>query len=231
MKKITIAIDGYSATGKSTIAKKLAQKLAYTYIDTGAMYRAVTLFALQHNYIDVEKANIDALLEELSSINLTFKFNKKLGYAEIYLNNENVEEKIRSIKVSNYVSKIAEIPEIRQKLVDQQQKMGKNKGVVMDGRDIGTVVFPDAELKLFLTASTQTRAKRRYKELLEKDEKVAYQNVLKNIEDRDFIDSHRKTSPLKKADDAIEFDNTDMGIEEQLERIYNFALRIINQKV
>lgn len=230
MGKITIAIDGYSSTGKSTIAKQLAKRLGYIYVDTGAMYRAVTLFAIRNNFVGGEKDNMAALVQLLPKIALSFVYNEDLGYSEIYLNGENVEHEIRTLRVSNHVSKIATIEQVRYKLVDLQKKMGQKKGVVMDGRDIGTVVFPDAELKLFMSASLETRASRRYKELLEKGEEVSYEDVLKNVQNRDYIDSHREFSPLRKAKDAIEFDNSDMGLEEQFERMYNFALRIIEKQ-
>ncbi len=229
MGKITIAIDGYSSTGKSTIAKQLAKALGYIYIDTGAMYRAVTLFAIKNNFIGDKRDNMGALVQLLPKVNLAFIHNEDLDHADIYLNGENVEKEIRTLKVSNYVSKIATLEEVRYKLVDMQKKMGKQKGIVMDGRDIGTVVFPEAELKIFMTASVETRAFRRYKELLDKGEKVSYKEVLKNVQNRDYIDSHREFSPLKKADDAIEFDNSDMGLNEQFERMYNFALRVIDK--
>ena len=226
-KKITIAIDGFSSTGKSTIAKQLAKKLEYVYVDTGAMYRAVTLFAMQKNYITSDKFEVEKLINDLSNINLEFKFNTLLGFAEMFLNNENVEKRIRSIEVSKCVSPVAAIAEVRKKLVAIQQEMGKNKGIVMDGRDIGTVVFPDAELKLFMTASADKRAKRRYKELLERGDDVNYREVLLNVQERDRIDSNRVESPLKKADDAIELDNSDMGLEEQFERI----MSLVNEKI
>lgn len=230
MRKITIAIDGYSSTGKSTIAKQLAKALGYIYVDTGAMYRAVTLFALRNNFIGGERDNLEALISLLPKVYLKFVYNQELGFAEIYLNGENVEKEIRTLKVSNYVSKIATLEQVRYKLVEMQKEMGAQKGVVMDGRDIGTVVFPEAELKIFMTASLETRAFRRYKELLEKEEDILYDEVLKNVQNRDYIDSHRKFSPLKKAEDAIEFDNSDMGLKEQFERMHNFALRIIEGK-
>lgn len=230
MKKITIAIDGYSSTGKSTIAKQLAKALGYVYVDTGAMYRAVTLFAMRNNFIgNGNQEDISTLVSGLSEIQLSFTFNETLGFAEMYLNGENVEKEIRSLEVSRYVSRIAEIEEVRHKLVDMQKKMGEDKGIVMDGRDIGTVVFPDAELKIFMTASPEKRAYRRYKELLDKDEDVNYDDVLKNVTYRDDIDSNREFSPLRKAEEAIEFDNSDMGLKEQFERMYNFALRIIEK--
>lgn len=229
MKKITIAIDGYSSTGKSTIAKQLAKSLGYVYIDTGAMYRAVTLFAMRSGFIGGEKSNVKALVKALPEIQLVFIFNEALGFAEMYLNGENVEREIRTLEVSKFVSPVAEIEQVRELLVGMQQKMGKEKGIVMDGRDIGTVVFPDAELKIFMTASPEKRASRRYKELLDKGEDVKWEDVLKNVQNRDFIDSHREFSPLRKAEDAIEFDNSDMGLEEQFERMYNFALRLVNE--
>lgn len=228
--KITIAIDGYSSTGKSTIAKELAKKLAYLYVDTGAMYRAVTLFAMQNGFFKDGVFLEDIFLKELDNIRLKFIFNPKLGFSEMFLNGKNVEKKIRSLDVSKLVSKIATISEVRKKLVAQQKEYGKNKGVVMDGRDIGTVVFPDAELKLFMTASPEKRAQRRYKELLKRGDKVSYDEILKNVQHRDFIDSNRKDSPLRKAKDAIVFDNSNMGLKDQFDRIYNLALDKINNE-
>ncbi|WP_299434988.1 (d)CMP kinase [uncultured Maribacter sp.] len=229
MTKITIAIDGYSSTGKSTIAKQLAKALEYVYVDTGAMYRAVTLYAMRNGFVGGSKDSISLLCNSLSEVKLHFEYNEALGYSEMYLNDENVEKDIRTLEVSKNVSRVAEVQEVREKLVHMQQEMGKSKGIVMDGRDIGTVVFPDAELKVFMTASADKRAYRRYKELLDKGEKVTYEDVLKNVESRDYIDSHREHSPLRKAEEAIEFDNSDMGLEEQFERMYNFALRIIEK--
>jgi len=228
-RKITIAIDGFSSTGKSTIAKQLAKQLGYIYVDTGAMYRAVTLYAMQHNYIDKDNFEVDKLINDLDKITLKFIFSKEKGFAEMYLNNVNVEKEIRSMDVSRLVSKVATISDIRRKLVAQQQEMGKNKGVVMDGRDIGTVVFKDAELKLFMTASPEKRATRRYKELLERGDDVNFEEILENVKYRDHIDSTRKDSPLTKAFDAVDFDNSNMGLEEQFERIYNLALEIIEE--
>ncbi|MFD0861653.1 (d)CMP kinase [Sungkyunkwania multivorans] len=229
MKKITIAVDGYSSTGKSTIAKQLAKALEYVYVDTGAMYRAVTLFAMQGGFIDADTFKVQAFLKVLPTIRLKFVYNEALGFAEMHLNGKNVEKEIRTMEVSRLVSKIAAISEVRQLLVAQQQKMGKDKGIVMDGRDIGTVVFPDAELKLFMTASPEKRATRRYKELLERGDKVQYEEVLKNVQERDHIDSTRKDSPLTKATDAIVFDNSDMGLDEQFDRVYDYAKRIIKK--
>ncbi|WP_442266044.1 (d)CMP kinase [Tenacibaculum sp. ZS6-P6] len=225
--KIIIAIDGFSSTGKSTIAKQLAKQLNYIYVDTGAMYRAVTLYAMRKNYVSDDKLLTDQLINDLENIKLSFLFNSNLGFAEMYLNNENVEREIRTIEVSKLVSKVSTIPEVRRKLVLEQQKMGTEKGIVMDGRDIGTVVFPNAELKLFMTASADKRATRRYKELLDRGDKVNYEEVLFNVQERDRIDSTRKDSPLVKADDAVEFDNSDMGLEEQFERI----MSLVNDRV
>lgn len=228
MKKIIIAIDGYSSTGKSTIAKKLAQALNYIYVDTGAMYRAVTYYALHHNCIIEGELNSSKLIDALPKISISFKYNETLGFAEVYLNGKNIEKDIRTMEVSQYVSPVAALSEVRQKLVQQQQQMGKDKGIVMDGRDIGTVVFPDAELKLFMTASAETRAKRRYNELLERGQQLSYDEVLKNVTTRDYIDSTRKDSPLKKAKDAIEIDNSNLSIEDQLESILNLAKEKMN---
>jgi len=230
MGKITIAIDGFSSTGKSTIAKRLAASLGYIYVDTGAMYRAVTLFALNEGLIDPEgKVDAKTLTDKLASLELEFVPNEDSSKSDMYLNGQNVEKEIRSMHVSRNVSKVSAIKEVREMLVKIQQEMGKHKGIVMDGRDIGTVVFPKAELKLFMTASPEKRAARRYKELLEKGEEVTYAEVLKNVEERDRIDSTRSVSPLKKAKDAIEFDNSDMGLEEQFERVYDFAQRVIEK--
>lgn len=230
MKKIIIAIDGYSSTGKSTIAKRLANALDYAFIDTGAMYRAVTLFALEHKLIIEKEVKEEDLIQSLSDIQLQFRPNAALRKSEMFLNGKNVETEIRKMEVSENVSQIAVIKEVRKKLVALQQRMGLDKGIVMDGRDIGTVVFPNAELKIFMTASPETRANRRYKELLERGEEVTFGEVLKNVQERDYIDSNREVSPLRKANDAIEFDNSDMGLDEQFERIHNYTLRIINTK-
>lgn len=227
MKKITIAIDGFSSTGKSTIAKQLAKALGYVYVDTGAMYRAVTLFAMRKSYFGGEAEKEIELVKTLAEIELSFSYNEELGYSEMYLNGENVEKEIRTLEVSQYVSRIAEIEAVRIKLVEMQKAMGLKKGIVMDGRDIGTVVFPKAELKVFMTASPEKRAYRRYKELLDRGEDVNYEAVLKNVEQRDYIDSNREFSPLKRAEDAIPFDNSDMGLKEQFERMHNYALRVI----
>ncbi|HQZ24388.1 MAG TPA: (d)CMP kinase [Flavobacterium sp.] len=218
-KKITIAIDGFSSTGKSTLAKELAKHLGYVYVDTGAMYRAVAFFAMQKGFIRKDFFDKESLIESLPDIKLVFKFNSDLGFAEMYLNGINIEKEIRTIEVSNFVSLVAEISEVRSKLVEQQQEMGKNKGIVMDGRDIGTIVFPDADLKIFMTASPMTRAERRFKELQKKGDNVTFDEVLKNVEERDYIDTHRDDSPLVKASDAIEFDNSNVTKQEQFEKV------------
>jgi cytidylate kinase len=202
------------------LAKELAKHLGYVYVDTGAMYRAVAFFAMQNGYIGKEFFDIQSLINSLPFIRLVFKFNADLGFAEMYLNDVNVENEIRTIEVSNYVSKVAEIPEVRSKLVEQQQEMGKSKGIVMDGRDIGTVVFPEAELKIFMNASAHTRAERRFKELQEKGDAISsFEDVLKNIEERDYIDTHRDDSPLVKAIDALEFDNSNISKQEQFQKV------------
>lgn len=229
MKKITVAIDGFSSTGKSTLAKELAKKLGYAYIDTGAMYRAVTLFAMRKGFIDAKHFDKERLIADLSEIDLQFIYNAQKGFAEMYLNQSNVEEIIRSLEVSNFVSQVAALSEVRKKLVEQQQSLGREKGVVMDGRDIGTVVFPEAELKIFMTASAKIRAERRYKELIEKGQDVCLDDVFKNVVDRDQIDTTRKDSPLVKAADAIAFDNSDLSKEEQFEQILKMAQDKISQ--
>lgn len=218
-KKITIAIDGFSSTGKSTIAKQLAKHLGYVYVDTGAMYRAVTYFAMQNGYITTDFFDKQSLINSLPFIKLHFEFNSELGFAEMYLNDVNIEKEIRTLEVSNFVSLVAEVSEVRVKLVEQQQEMGKGKGMVMDGRDIGTVVFPNAELKIFMTASSETRARRRFDELQSKGQEVSFEEVLKNVEQRDYIDTRRDDSPLVKADDAIEIDNSYLTREEQFDAV------------
>ncbi len=223
MKHIIIAIDGHSSTGKSTIAKQLAKKFQFVYVDTGAMYRAVTLFAMRNNFVSKDGVVSDELLKRLDEIRLEFKFNKELGFGEMFLNGENVEREIRTIEVSNKVSFVSEISEVRKKLVQQQQEMGVRASLVMDGRDIGTVVYPNADIKLFVTASAEVRADRRYKELTAKGDQVSYDEILDNVITRDRIDSTRKDSPLVKAGDAIEINNSDLTMDEQFELISNLV--------
>lgn len=223
MKKITIAIDGYSSTGKSTVAKQIADYLGYVYVDSGAMYRAITLYALQNDFISENKFDKSSLLDSLDNINLKFNKNSSTDKAEIYLNGINVEKEIRTLRVSEFVSPIATLSEVRAKLVQQQQIMGNGKGIVMDGRDIGTVVFPEAELKLFMNANAEQRAKRRYNELIERGDSVSYEEILYNVIERDRIDTTRKDSPLIKAKDAIEIDNSEMNLEDQFQTILQLA--------
>lgn len=226
-KKIIIAVDGYSSTGKSTLAKHIAKEIGYVYVDTGAMYRAVAYYAMTNGLIDDTSFDIKGLIKDLSKIELSFKFNPNLGYSEVFLNGRNVESFIRSIEVSNKVSKVASIPEVREKLVEQQQKMSLNRGIVMDGRDIGTVVFPEAELKLFMTASAEKRAQRRFKEMTDNGVDIEYASVLENVTSRDHLDTTRADSPLVKADDAIEIDNSDMDVNET----FNLAMTYVNEKL
>ncbi|PVW15668.1 (d)CMP kinase [Marixanthomonas spongiae] len=223
MHKITIAIDGYSSTGKSTVAKQLADWLGYVYIDTGAMYRAVTLYAMENGFISKEKFNKVQLIEKLPDIHLEFRKSSPAAKAEMFLNGQNVEDNIRTLEVSEFVSPIATVSEVRKKLVEQQRRMGAEKGVVMDGRDIGTVVMPEAELKIFMNASAEQRAKRRYLELVERGDTVTYNEVLANVQARDRIDTTREDSPLKKATDAIEIDNSEMNLEDQFHIILQLA--------
>jgi cytidylate kinase len=227
MKKITIAIDGFSSTGKSTVAKQLAKHLGYVYVDSGAMYRAVTYFAMQNGLVTSKELKTEELINRLEDINISFTFNPEKGFAEVYLNGENIEHEIRTLEVSGFVSQIAAISEVRHKLVKIQKQLGQDKGVVMDGRDIGTVVFPNAELKLFMTASAETRAQRRYDELIERGDKVEFNQVLKNVQDRDYIDSNRKDSPLIKADDAIEIDNSHLSKTEQFDKILQLVTKTL----
>ncbi|EFA44550.1 cytidylate kinase [Hallella bergensis DSM 17361] len=216
MKKITIAIDGFSSCGKSTMAKDLAERIGYVYIDTGAMYRSVTLFAIRNRLFNSDgsvKAN--ELENHMKDLHISFRLNEETGRPDTYLNGELVETEIRGMEVSNHVSAIAALPFVRTAMVAQQQQMGRDKGVVMDGRDIGTTVFPDAELKIFVTASAEVRARRRYDEMRGKGQPADYAEILKNVQQRDYIDTHREVSPLRKADDAIELDNSSLTIEQQ----------------
>lgn len=217
MKKIIIAIDGFSSCGKSTMAKDLAKSVGYAYVDTGAMYRSVTLYCLRNNWINDGVVDEEKLKEAIPSIKIDFRYNAEKKINETYLNDENVESEIRSLKVSNSVSIVSSIGFVRRAMVAQQQAYSVDRGVVMDGRDIGTVVFPDAELKIFLTASPEIRAQRRYDELKAKGENVSFDEVLENVKQRDYLDQNREESPLRKADDAIELDNSYMTIQEQKE--------------
>ena len=230
MKKIVIAIDGYSSCGKSTMAKNLARQLGYVYVDTGAMYRAVTLYALHHQLFEAD-GEVDAasLQQAMPDIRISFQFNAQTGKPDTYLNDELVEQEIRTMQVSERVSKIAALPFVRTALVAQQQRMGKDKGIVMDGRDIGTVVFPHAELKIFVTASAEVRAQRRYDELQQKGMPARYDDILKNVQERDYIDSHREVSPLRKADDAIELDNSNLTIDEQQQWLLQQVDKVLQQ--
>ncbi len=221
--KITIAIDGFSSTGKSTVAKQLAKELSYVYVDTGAMYRAITLYAMRKGYITKDSFNKESLIKDLPILDLKFVFDASRGFAAIYLNEENIEDGIRTMEVSQFVSRVSAVSQVREKLVFQQQQMGLEKGVVMDGRDIGTVVFPNAELKVFMTATAKERAERRFKEMKEQGQDVNYEEVLKNVMDRDHLDTTREDSPLVKAEDAIEIDNSSLNIDQQFQKILQLA--------
>ncbi|HEY9543859.1 (d)CMP kinase [Prevotella sp.] len=226
MKKITIAIDGFSSCGKSTMAKDLAKEIGYVYVDTGAMYRSVTLYALRHDlFLPDGTIKADQLEEQMGDIQITFRFNQEAGRPDTYLNGELVEQEIRKLEVSAHVSPIAALPFVREAMVRQQQLMGREKGIVMDGRDIGTTVFPDAELKIFVTAGAEVRAQRRFDELRMKGMEADYESILKNVQERDYIDSHREVSPLRKADDAIELDNSYMTVAEQKDWLYKQYLK------
>ena len=226
-RKIVIAIDGFSSCGKSTFAKAIAAKMGYIFIDTGAMYRAVTLYALEHGAIRSGIVDEEAVVRLLPEMTISFRFNPERGASDIYVNGDRVEGKIRTIEVSNCVSAVSAIAEVRQKLVAMQQEMGRKRGVVMDGRDIGTVVFPDAELKIFMTADPRVRAQRRYDELTAKGDAVSLEEIEQNVRDRDYQDMHRAISPLRQAEDAIVLDNSAMTVEEQMtwimERIAELA--------
>ncbi|MBQ6189347.1 MAG: (d)CMP kinase [Bacteroidaceae bacterium] len=215
MKKITIAIDGYSSCGKSTMAKDLAREIGYVYVDSGAMYRAVTLYALDNGIIQGEEIDEERLRAEMGNIEISFQFNPERGRPDTYLNGTCVEDRIRTLEVSNHVSPIATLGFVREEMVRQQQRMGQEGGIIMDGRDIGTTVFPNAELKIFVTASAEIRAQRRYDELTAKGEQCDFQEILRNVEERDYIDTHREISPLRQAPDAIVLDNSQMTIDEQ----------------
>lgn len=226
-KKITIAIDGHSSCGKSTLAKALAQKINYLFIDSGAMYRGVTLFCMRKHLIEKGIPSVEEIINHLDQINLTFQYNPQTDKADLFLNNENVEEFIRMPDVAAHVSKVAAIKEVRKKLVEEQQKMGQNGGIIMDGRDIGSVVFPNAALKLFVTASNEIRAERRFKELREKNIETSFQEVYDNLVQRDELDSTRAESPLIQTEDAIVIDTTYLNKEEQLNLVYALYQKVI----
>jgi len=228
MKKIVIAIDGFSSNGKSTMAKSLAKEIGYIYVDSGAMYRAITLYCIQHNLFDIDKLNEKRLQDDIKNIKVEFQLNKESGLPETYLNGEKVEKEIRTMEVSSKVSAVSAVPFVRHAMVALQQEMGKAKGLVMDGRDIGTVVFPDAEMKVFVTADAEIRAKRRFDELRSKgDLQTTFEEVLENLKARDHMDQTRDESPLKKADDAILLDNSYMTIGEQMQWLVNEFKQII----
>ena len=228
MKKITIAIDGFSSCGKSTMAKSLAKEIGYIYIDSGAMYRAVTLYCIENGLIEDGEIRTEILKEDLKRINISFKINAETGQPDTYLNAENVENKIRTMLVSSMVSQVSALDFVRSAMVEQQQKMGKEKGIVMDGRDIGTTVFPDAELKIFVTASAEVRAQRRFDELKSKGQEASYDEILHNVKQRDYLDQNREVSPLRQASDAILLDNSTLTIEEQKAWLINQFNRVVN---
>ena len=228
MKKITIAIDGFSSCGKSTMAKDLAKEIGYIYIDSGAMYRAVTLYSIENGLFCGDEMNVETLKSQINHIHITFRMDPETGRPITYLNGTNVENKIRTMEVSSKVSPISTLDFVREALVAQQQAMGREKGIVMDGRDIGTTVFPDAELKIFVTASAEVRAQRRYDELQAKGEEADFDSILENVKQRDYIDQNREVSPLRKAEDALSLDNTNLTIEEQRDWLldhYNQVIR------
>ena len=227
MKKLTIAIDGHASTGKSSIAKEIAIKYGYIYINSGSMYRAVTLFAIKNNLLEELNENIDLFIEKLNAVSIDFRFNKINLISEIFLNGRNVEKEIGSLEISNFVSKVAAIPEIRKEMVKLQRNIDRKKGVVMDGRDIGSVVFPDADIKLFLTASETVRAKRRFEEMINNGFSVSYDDILNNIRIRDNLDSSRFDSPLTIEKDAVVIDNSNMSIDEQIKQI----IHLIDNKI
>ena len=229
-KKIVIAIDGHSSCGKSTMAKKLAKDLGYIYVDTGAMYRTVTLYALRQQLFEADgSVKAEELKQQMGQIEVSFALNPESGLPEALLNGENVEREIRGMEVSSHVSPIAALPFVREAMVDQQRRMGEAKGIVMDGRDIGTTVFPQAELKVFVTASAEVRAQRRYDELQAKGMPADYEDILKNVQERDYIDSHREVSPLRQADDALLLDNSHLTLEEQQQWLMEKAQTVIGR--
>lgn len=221
MKKITIAIDGFSSCGKSTMAKDLAREIGYIYIDSGAMYRAVTLYSIENGIFKGDTINTEELKKRMNDIHISFRIDPETGRPNTYLNGVNVENKIRTMEVSSKVSPISTLDFVRSAMVQQQQAMGNEKGIVMDGRDIGTTVFPDAELKIFVTATPEIRAQRRYDELKAKGQEASFDEILENVKQRDYIDQHREVSPLRKADDALLLDNTELTIQQQKEWLFN----------
>lgn len=228
MKRITIAIDGYSSCGKSTMAKDLAREIGYVYVDSGAMYRTVALYALDHNLIKDGKIDEEGLRKSMKDIEISFQFNAERGRPDTYLNGVRVEDRIRTLEVSNHVSPVAALGFVREEMVRQQQRMGQEGGIIMDGRDIGTTVFPNAELKIFVTASPEIRAQRRYDELTAKGEACDMKEILRNVEERDYIDTHREISPLRQADDALVLDNSHLTIDEQKEWLLRAFEHAIN---
>lgn len=228
MKKITIAIDGYSSCGKSTMAKDLAREVGYIYIDSGAMYRAVTLYCLENRLFTESGIDTARMEAAMPDIRISFRLNTETGRPMTFLNGENVEDRIRTMEVSSHVSPVAALPFVRKALVKLQQEMGKEKGIVMDGRDIGTAVFPDAELKIFVTASAEIRAQRRYDELKAKGQEASFEEILANVKERDYIDQNREVSPLRKADDAILLDNSHLTIEEQKQWLTEQFQKVVN---
>ncbi|MCU0461069.1 MAG: (d)CMP kinase [Bacteroidales bacterium] len=227
-KKLIIAIDGYSSCGKSTFAKTIAKELNYLYIDSGAMYRTVTLYCMRHGLVDNDKLDLQSIVNELKDINIEFVYNPDIAEYETFLNSENVEKEIRGIEVSRHVSRISQISEVRTRMMELQRQIGMFKGIVMDGRDIGTVVFPDAELKIFMTASVEIRAKRRYDELKNKGVEIDFEEIRRNIVARDITDENRDISPLRRADDALVLDNTRMTVAEQMTWVMNIIEKKIN---
>lgn len=230
MKKITIAVDGFSSCGKSTMAKDLAREVGYIYIDSGAMYRAVTLYSIENGIFNGDVIDTERLKNEIGNIHITFRLNPQTGRPDTYLNGVNVENKIRTMEVSSKVSPISTLDFVREKMVEQQQAMGQEKGIIMDGRDIGTTVFPDAELKIFVTATPEIRAKRRYDELKAKGQEAGFDDILENVKQRDFIDQNREVSPLRQADDALMLDNSELTVEEQKKWLLEQFNKVVSKK-
>lgn len=230
MKKITIAVDGFSSCGKSTMAKDLAREVGYIYIDSGAMYRAVTLYSIENGIFNGDVIDTERLKNEIGNIHITFRLNPQTGRPDTYLNGVNVENKIRTMEVSSKVSPVSTLDFVREKMVEQQQAMGQEKGIIMDGRDIGTTVFPDAELKIFVTATPEIRAKRRFDELKAKGQEAGFDDILENVKQRDFIDQSREVSPLRQADDALMLDNSELTVEEQKKWLLEQFNKVVSNK-